>query len=328
MYDRKSNISVILETISVMQSDKMDGKQVIFGICIISTLIIILLAFGSYQYFHQTCVLVMDAEKLVSDGRSRLEGASPIRSSDKSLLIKLSAHLDYYPPPLPPIQMSQDWSEFGPLLNMSASNIGTNNQLGAQPSGLIDSAPRQVVQQVPAETPSSLSLVNEEKSMSSNGPQVQPSEATKRYLPLSLSEVKHSKNDASSHTYVLIFDCAKLNIIFRSLSGRIFVESMSLDLDVPNKNMTTCDVYIPRGEAFSTVLQGASNQAHYSCDKRNILIFRCHHKGTSEQWNPNTMNDSTLVALLQIHLLEFQISSSLKAPQAKVFRSTQISNCA
>lgn len=108
-------------------------------------------------------------------------------------------------------------------------------------------------------TPSNPSLLPTFNSSANNDLGRQP--AKKRFLPLDLESIETRRlNDApNKYKYILSFNCTKMNMVLVRSHDRVYVESMKLELKVSNKHKTECDVQLPAQGAFLVGLNSASS---------------------------------------------------------------------
>lgn len=297
---------------------------VVLAICSICALTLVLISFGAYHLYTPSCVLIVaDPAKLISDGLNSQNDSQPIRSSDKTLVIKMSAHLDYFPPPAPPVAAIVAPQPFVPAApksifdepqpNMSVPSAPLGQQASLVQSDVWSGPPKPAIPAVNSPPP-----VAPKPMPRAAEPQLNATGKEKRYLPLKLKRVTGKSLDVGRHRYSLEFDCAKLIMIMSSNQNRVFVSEMSLELDKASKNKTTCEVQLPREDLFALDTRGAPTNSHYQCDRQNLLRFSCLHKSAQ-----------TVIPIveLQIHYIEFQTSNTTTVPQPKIFRSSQISFC-
>lgn len=301
---------------------------IVSAICSICALTLVLISFGAYHLYTPSCVLIVaDPAKLISDGLNGQNDSQPIRSSDKTLVIKMSAHLDYLPPPPAPqavVSANIAPQAFNPTAPKSIfDEPQANASVALAPLGqqapLVQSSdvwpgppkPAAPVQGLPTVTQRPMPRAPELQFNATNSKE-------KRYLPLKLKRVTGKSLDTGRHRYSLEFDCAKLIIIMNSNQNRVYVSEMSLELDRPSKNKTTCEVQLPREDLLALDTRAAPTNSHFQCERQNLLRFSCVHKSAQ-----------AVIPLveLQMHYIEFQTSNTTTVPQPKVFRSSQISFC-
>lgn len=296
----------------------MDRRKLIVIASLTCALILILITLGAIHLFKQKCALISATPEILAlDGRHRLAGKKPFRSTDKTLLIKISAHLDYQPQAA---YSRQDWQ---PISQAPTGGIG-------QYQGVAQVQPIQPPQQAPLLPQVSIANASIAPTAATVEPAVETNIAPsnqneKRFMPLKLIRVVGKD---SNDRYMLDFDCCKMFIKFSyiPLQEKIIVNSMRLELDTPNWNETSCELR-PKKEQTSTSIFGAGTNAglaHYQCDDPESLLFSCWHR---TEHSLNQKYSEYQIADLQIHSIEFQTSNTTKVPMSEVFRSSYMTDC-
>ena len=271
------------------------GSRILFG-CIVCTALVVVLFVVALSLTHPSCELTyIDANNLRMDSLAALAKEKPIRAHDKSMLIKISAHLEY---------STQDressspmaLGELAPTQQPAPPYQQTNSMQSGQPAPLgFNLNP---TKHLSPSTPSSVSAQN--NSNSSNGTKKEsPTNNEKRFLPLKLDKVDSKKIDDNKHKYKLSFNCTVITFIVQRRPERVYVEQISVELKPASRKKSSCEIQLPPQGAFGVDVH--DGLAHYFCDKP--LKFNCLHHSNK--------HSAQILAELHIHSIEFETGSSV-----------------
>lgn len=237
-------------------------------------LIILFLFLIAFRFSQSSCELIqVEPQQLRSAQLSAFNKAKPIRSDDKSILMKFSAYLEYdkndddgdkenndekrSPSASSHQQQTSSQWPIGSGINQQAnsgslSSGHSNATSAANNSSLPRTAPSQS---------NPIGFLNGNLSLSAASFDQNRQEVKKRFLPLDLEtiEARHLSDAPNKHKYTLSFNCTKMNMVLVRQQERVFVESIKLELKVGNKRKTECDIQLPPNGAFAVGLQPAGS---------------------------------------------------------------------
>lgn len=300
-------------------SIKMDSRgPLILVCCILSTFAIIVLFVVTFRMSRLSCELVyVEPEKLRSEAISDWKETKASRSQDRSMLIKLAAHLEYY-----------DYDYVGQTVSdatstpLAASGNNLNQARPAQqqqqfqqqipglPVPIDNTTGRHPVPSVPQSGFTNQQLLNSSvgSSFGANSSNINNNSSgnnqkrdTKRFQQLVLEDVKMEKSE-EDYKYTLRFTCATIIMDFIRRPDRVHVKQVHIDLKPAGFNgKSSCDLYLPAQGAFSVEVNANDHLAHYYCDKP--LRYECFHHPSGKDFGkpPHRLAD------LLIHKLEFEL---------------------
>lgn len=318
--------------------------------CFMCTGIVAVLFLVAYQLSQHSCELI-----LIEPTQHRLSAleswkSNPAkRSLDKTLLLRMSAHLEYnlqssspspsgsqtdgplLVPQLPvplnqsnPLgqqqqqqqQLQLPQAQF--LLQPGGSPSGTANlTTQTQPSQVpmlsqanSNSNSRQPQQQQQLPMPS-MPLMN---ATNQQQPQTVNLTAKERFLPIVLEKIElERKHNESTFEYKLHMNCSTISVWFVRQADRIRLSQMSLELKSVNHKRSKCDIVLTNPILFEIEIEPKNEgYVHYDCQP--IEPLKCIDKRTGD-----------LLAMLNIHALEFE--TSLKKEVKKKFNYNQVNKC-
>lgn len=280
----------------------------IISLCMISMIAISILFFVAYRMNSLSCDLVyIEPDKLRNDAIVDWKNSKPSRSQDKTMLIKLAAHLEY---------VDQDMMKV--LEKFSGENLSHPNQTQQQPHQQIPGLPvpvgsdlnnnnttgRYPNPSIPHSGFTNQHLQN--STMFSNSSLSSSSsikrEDNKRFQKLILRDVKLDRSTDDEYRYTLKFTCATIVVNFIRELGRVHVNHARIHLKSSSydSGKGSCDLVLPPQGAFSVNIDDNYHLAHYYCDRP--LRYRCH------LYPPKSTDGSALhLADLLIHKLEFEL---------------------
>lgn len=256
------------------------GLRILIG-CIITAIIILSLCLAAISYINPDCDLVfIDNQQLKNITLNHWSTEEPFLSRDSTLLIRLSAHLEYNTDeqdyPLSEfLNLEQQWKP-----NSDKPMDYSSQQNHTQPDqkyfeNLTDSE------------------INRERFV---------------VLDFGLLSTREHKDNRTS--LKLNSKCSVITMSMVRKPDRIYVDRISLDLRISGEPKKSCDLELPDLGAFN-VKMNSNGLAHYFCDEPRLLRFSCFQKSRprSSIFSSSSSNieRDVWIADLFIHLLEFEV---------------------
>lgn len=274
-------------------------------IVVINILILGVVIWANMKFFNgHHCELVTgNTQDLLDEGNKTFNKIKSIKSSDNQLLIKISGHLDY----VLNHEASNDLPRAQALLGQPTSSVadatGSHQQPAATSTFINQQAPAtgsSVTGTVAASTaggttssngansnlynPSSRPLIDQNKSNSTTthaSVSTGGDDKKKRYLPIELESVKAQgkPDNLGRQNYTLNFNCTKITLTVNRKQDRVYIDNISLDLNVSNRKKSECHVTFnkPPFEIWSTEYDTLTGLGHYKCASPSLLRYRCYH---------------------------------------------------
>lgn len=288
----------------------MDKRATKIAICSVAcTLIVLFLFLIAVRLSELSCELVeIEPEHLRSSQLNAFNKAKPIRSEDKTILMKFSAYLEYDRLESDEDKGEKEEEKKSPSVNdnLVGGKSVINASATSNSSRLAEHNPRLIL---------------------TEGTERQQ-QAKKRFLPLELEsiETRHLSDAPNKYKYILSFNCSKMNMVLVRQQERVYVESMSLELQVSNRQRTECELQLPFGGVFvvgskqlsglevlaqaigfnRTEQRNGNELARYYCNKS--LRYSCYYNGVGNSLlsRPIGSPAGLHVGELHINAIEFE----------------------
>lgn len=284
--------------------------------CAISASLTLILFIIVFRFTQPTCELIfVEPEQLRAAALESISKKAPIRSHDKSMLLKMAAYLEYNvqttgrpilselargsPQPQPQVPAAQQSNQF--LAANQQAQPTANQQNLAPNKPYFGQAPNPVQPTNPSPQANQTNTAGQQH-------------RERRFLPLDFDDLEVKKVSEFRYKYKLTFNCTTMNLIFIRRPERVYVEQISLELKLASWHKTSCDLQLPAQGAFGVDTQHHLGMAHYYCDRP--LHYSCYHYSSK-----NTTQSGTLLAELHIHSLEFEVGANNRTHKSHEFTS-------
>ena len=322
-----------------MKLDKR-GKRILVG-SLLAASIVVFLFLITFHFSRLRCELVkLEPQLLRNAQRHSFDKDKPLRSHDKTMLMKIAAYLEYNtgssssssnnnkptirssssattrdlardPAPATALAAGSGANSSNHLQQFIVANLSHN---AAPQPGPQSPLPNQQVPSSPT-TASHLLQAGEAPSGDAERPE-------RRFLPLGLEEIETRRQAEGRFRYTLTFNCSTLNMLFVRHRDRIHVESMDLELRPSVQGKKSCELELPSGGVLAVPTQ--EGYGHYHCDRG--LHYKCYHPASG----PDS-DRSLRQPLVELHItsIEFETigrptnSSQELEVKKKEFRTTR-----
>lgn len=289
--------------------------------CILCTMLIVALFIVTIRFTQHSCeLIIVEPAQFRYSAQLNFAKVKPTRSHDKSMLLKISAHLEYFSSP------SESSSPASSVVNTQDHQAQVFGQQQASTTQHANSA--SIQQQTssnhnkhpnpsnPQTNFDSNNHLNSNRNISGYGTTFSASfgnnEATtkegRRILPLELDSIDMKKIDNTRYQYTLKFNCSTMDVVFNRTPDRVFVSSLSVDLKQPSNGKNKCELQLPNQNIFEVKVH--DGLAHYYCGR--ALRYSCYHHSSKTPGKP-----AELLADLQINSIEFETGSNSSHPNHK-----------
>lgn len=276
---------------------KMDSRApLILACCMLSIVVVLILFMVSFHMSRLSCDLVfIEPDKLRSEAVSDWKDSKPSRSQEKSMLIKLAAHLEYFNAEQPSDSLAANLSSPTGQAQQQQQipglpiPVALDSAFGNQTSGARHPQPS-----IPQSGFSSQQL------QTSLGNSSSMNSKKKRFQQLVLEDVRMERAD-DEYKYSLRFSCSTITLVFIRRPERVHVKQVHVELKPANSNgKSSCELALPAAGAFEVEVNPNDHLAHYYCDKP--LRYSCYHYQSRSAGLP-----ALHLADLLIHKLEFEL---------------------
>lgn len=264
------------------------GTKILIG-CVLSTMIVLLLFLIVFRFTQLSCELVsLDPVQLASSQLASFarDNTKPIRSHDETILMRISAYLEYNIGPeagettpslrrptsnADPISRTNSAAANWP--NQAHSNLtgasNNSNNLSAVPSAVGNTNKNLSISRSPQPLTPQIGLTNQNNNTAETAhvpgqidgfdPGWEPfakltrtsNKTEKRFLPLELKSIETRNMPDGRHKYILNFNCTKINMLLVHQDNRVYVAQMVLELRPTSRQETTCVVQLPPAGEFT-----------------------------------------------------------------------------
>lgn len=242
--------------------------------CIICTIIVSILFLFAFRISRLNCELVsIDPQRMRTIHLESFDKKSnkPIRSHDKTILMKISVLLEYNKMSNKMNDQKIDNSSGLQQQQATLTTEGTGNLSSSSSqfsvSGITSGTQTNAIHPSPSQPQLAFNInsnTNPIQTPQQSGKNLtieqQSSRAEKRFLPLELDSIEtrnlannenqqhgiDSNQLLSRHKYILSFNCTKLNMVFVYQESRVYVESMSLELKPSSHEKSHCELELPK----------------------------------------------------------------------------------
>lgn len=297
------------------------GARILLG-CTLCTLIVLALLMVAFRFTQPSCELVfIEPSQLRAAALAAGLKEKPVRAHDKSMLIKINAHLEYNLPTSsssPSLQTANSTPPppASPTTTTSTPTTGLPAAAGlhqSQPGSTIGGGPPLAAgHQPPSPSVPQIGFTNQQLQNNSYWSSTSPVSSlnlaasapatSERFLPLELEDLESKRVDEMRTKYTLRFNCSTITMVFVNRPERVSVEQISVELKLASRGKTTCELHLKdQGGAFAVEARDGA-LAHYYCDRP--LKFSCLHYSSKQANKP-----AILLADLHIHRIEFETGS-------------------